>query len=89
MPRMIGIDLGTTNCCVSVVEGARPAIIPSKEGSRTVPSVVGFTVKGDRLVGQIARRQAVTNPTHTVFAVKRLIESPGSDALHHHRGGEW
>jgi molecular chaperone DnaK len=73
MPRMIGIDLGTTNCCVSVVEGARPAIIPSKEGSRTVPSVVGFTVKGDRLVGQIARRQAVTNPTHTVFAVKRLI----------------
>jgi molecular chaperone DnaK len=73
MPRMIGIDLGTTNCCVSVVEGARPAIIPSKEGSRTMPSVVGFTVKGDRLVGQIARRQAVTNPTHTVFAVKRLI----------------
>jgi molecular chaperone DnaK len=73
MPRMIGIDLGTTNCCVSVVEGARPAIIPSKEGSRTVPSVVGFTVKGDRLVGQIARRQAVTNPTHTVYAVKRLI----------------
>ncbi|TDI40441.1 MAG: molecular chaperone DnaK, partial [Acidobacteria bacterium] len=73
MARMIGIDLGTTNCCVAVVEGARPEVIPSKEGSRTVPSVVGFTAKGDRLVGQIAKRQAVTNPTNTVYAVKRLI----------------
>ena len=73
MPRMIGIDLGTTNCCAAVVEGARPSVIPSREGSRTVPSVVGFTEKGDRLVGQIAKRQAVTNPDNTVFAVKRLI----------------
>ncbi|MFQ5669834.1 MAG: molecular chaperone DnaK [Acidobacteriota bacterium] len=73
MGRMIGIDLGTTNCCVAVVEGARPVVIPSREGSHTVPSVVGFTEKGDRLVGQIARRQAVTNPERTVFAVKRLI----------------
>jgi molecular chaperone DnaK len=73
MPRMIGIDLGTTNCCVAVVEGARPTVVPSREGSRTVPSVVGFTDKGDRLVGQIAKRQAVTNPEKTVYAVKRLI----------------
>ncbi|MCZ6746946.1 MAG: molecular chaperone DnaK [Acidobacteria bacterium] len=73
MARMIGIDLGTTNCCVAVVEGARPEVIASKEGSRTVPSVVGYTAKGDRLVGQIAKRQMVTNPTHTVYAVKRLI----------------
>jgi molecular chaperone DnaK len=73
MARMIGIDLGTTNCCVAVVEGARPTVVPSREGSRTVPSVVGFTDKGDRLVGQIAKRQAVTNPERTVFAVKRLI----------------
>ncbi|MFQ5720344.1 MAG: molecular chaperone DnaK [Acidobacteriota bacterium] len=73
MARMIGIDLGTTNCCVAVVEGARPTVIPSREGSRTVPTVVGFTEKGDQLVGQIARRQAVTNPENTVFAVKRLI----------------
>ncbi len=73
MGRMIGIDLGTTNCCVAVVEGARPTVVPSREGSRTVPSVVGFTDKGDRLVGQIAKRQAVTNPEKTVYAVKRLI----------------
>ncbi|MCZ6834053.1 MAG: molecular chaperone DnaK [Acidobacteria bacterium] len=73
MARMIGIDLGTTNCCVAVVEGARPEVIASKEGSRTVPSVVGYTAKGDRLVGQIAKRQMVTNPTNTVYAVKRLI----------------
>ena len=73
MPRMIGIDLGTTNCCVAVMEGSRPQVIPSREGSRTVPSVVGFTDKGDRLVGQIAKRQSVTNPQNTVWAVKRLI----------------
>ncbi|MCZ6601209.1 MAG: molecular chaperone DnaK [Acidobacteria bacterium] len=73
MARMIGIDLGTTNCCVAVVEGTRPEVIASKEGSRTVPSVVGYTAKGDRLVGQIAKRQMVTNPTNTVYAVKRLI----------------
>src|SRR5262245_62090058 len=73
MGRIIGIDLGTTNCCVAFIEGGQPHVIPSKEGARTVPSIVGFTEKGDRLVGQIAKRQAVTNPTSTVYAVKRLI----------------
>ena len=73
MGRVIGIDLGTTNCCVAFIEGGQPQVIPSKEGARTVPSIVGFTDKGDRLVGQIAKRQALTNPTSTVYAVKRLI----------------
>jgi molecular chaperone DnaK len=73
MGKVIGIDLGTTNCCVSVLEGGAVQIIPNKEGGRTTPSVVGFTEKGEKLVGQIAKRQAVTNPAHTLFAVKRLI----------------
>jgi molecular chaperone DnaK len=73
MSKVIGIDLGTTNCCVSVLEGGTVQIIPNKDGGRTMPSVVGFTDKGDRLVGQIAKRQAVTNPTNTLHAVKRLI----------------
>ncbi len=73
MSKVIGIDLGTTNCCVSVLEGGTVQIIPNKEGGRTTPSVVGFTDKGERLVGQIAKRQAVTNPTNTLSAVKRLI----------------
>lgn len=73
MSKVIGIDLGTTNCCVSVMEGGAMQIIPNKEGGRTMPSVIGFTEKGERLVGQIAKRQAVTNPTNTVYAVKRLI----------------
>src|SRR4028118_515841 len=73
MSKVIGIDLGTTNCCVSVMEGGTVQIIPNKEGGRTTPSVVGFTDKGERLVGQIAKRQAVTNAANTVYAVKRLI----------------
>ncbi len=73
MGRVIGIDLGTTNCCVAVMEGGVTQIIPNKEGGRTTPSVVGFTDKGERLVGQIAKRQAITNAVNTVFAVKRLI----------------
>jgi molecular chaperone DnaK len=73
MGKSIGIDLGTTNCCVSVLEGGAVQIIPNKEGGRTTPTVVGFTEKGERLVGQIAKRQAVTNASNTVFAVKRLI----------------
>jgi molecular chaperone DnaK len=73
MGKAIGIDLGTTNCCVSVLEGGAVQIVPNKEGGRTTPSVVGFTDKGERLVGQIAKRQAVTNAANTVFAVKRLI----------------
>ena len=73
MGKAIGIDLGTTNCCVSVLEGGAVQIVPNKEGGRTTPSVVGFTDKGERLVGQIAKRQAVTNAANTVYAMKRLI----------------
>jgi molecular chaperone DnaK len=73
MPKVIGIDLGTTNSCVAVMEGGDPIVIPNAEGSRTTPSVVGITDGGERLVGQIARRQAITNPENTVFAIKRLI----------------
>ncbi|HET9314115.1 MAG TPA: Hsp70 family protein, partial [Vicinamibacteria bacterium] len=73
MGKVIGIDLGTTNSCVAVMEGGAPQVIPNQEGARTTPSIVGFTAKGERLVGQIAKRQALTNPKNTVFAVKRLI----------------
>ncbi|HVF55952.1 MAG TPA: molecular chaperone DnaK [Pyrinomonadaceae bacterium] len=73
MGKVVGIDLGTTNCCVAVLEGGAVQIVPNKEGGRTTPSVVGFTDKGERLVGQIAKRQAVTNAANTVYAVKRLI----------------
>jgi molecular chaperone DnaK len=71
--KVIGIDLGTTNSCVAVMEGGVPQVIPNQEGARTTPSIVGFTAKGERLVGQIAKRQALTNPKNTVYAVKRLI----------------
>src|SRR5688572_32190839 len=73
MGKAIGIDLGTTNCCICALEGGAVQIVPNKEGGRTTPSVVGFTEKGERLVGQIAKRQAVTNAANTVYAVKRLI----------------
>ncbi len=73
MAKVIGIDLGTTNSCVAIMEGGDPAVIANSEGSRTTPSVVAFPESGERLVGQIARRQAITNPENTVFAVKRLI----------------
>ncbi|HQU94001.1 MAG TPA: molecular chaperone DnaK [Pyrinomonadaceae bacterium] len=73
MSKVIGIDLGTTNCCVSVLENGAVQIISNKEGGRTTPSVVAFTDKDERLVGQIAKRQAVTNPANTLHAVKRLI----------------
>jgi molecular chaperone DnaK len=73
MGKVVGIDLGTTNCCVAVLEGGAVQIVPNKEGGRTTPTVVGFTDKGERLVGQIAKRQAVTNAANTIYAVKRLI----------------
>ncbi len=73
MGKVIGIDLGTTNSCVAVMEGGEPVVIPNSEGSRTTPSIVAFTDGGERLVGQIAKRQAVTNPENTLFAAKRLI----------------
>jgi molecular chaperone DnaK len=73
MAKVIGIDLGTTNSCVAIMEGGDPVVIANAEGSRTTPSIVAFTDKGERLVGQIAKRQAITNPDNTIFAVKRLI----------------
>ena len=73
MAKAIGIDLGTTNSCVAVMEGGEPKVIINAEGSRITPSVVAFTDKGERLVGQLAKRQAITNPKNTIFAVKRLI----------------
>src|SRR6187399_1709683 len=73
MAKVIGIDLGTTNSCVAVMEGGKPKVIENSEGARTTPSIVAFTKDGERLVGQPAKRQAVTNPDNTVFAVKRLI----------------
>ena len=73
MAKILGIDLGTTNSCVAVVDVTTPQVIPNREGSRTTPSVVGFTEDNERLVGQIAKRQAITNPFNTVFAIKRLI----------------
>src|SRR5579862_8072815 len=73
MSRILGIDLGTTNSCMAVMEGGEPVVIPNAEGARTTPSVVAFTKTGERVVGQAAKRQAVTNPTNTVFSAKRLI----------------
>ena len=71
MSKIIGIDLGTTNSCVAVMEGGQPVVIPNAEGNRTTPSIVGFTKDGERLIGQIAKRQAVTNPARTVISIKR------------------
>ncbi len=73
MSKVIGIDLGTTNSCVAVMEGGNPVVIPNSEGQRTTPSVVGFTPNGERLVGLVAKRQAVTNPENTIYSIKRLM----------------
>ncbi|MBW1660224.1 MAG: molecular chaperone DnaK, partial [Deltaproteobacteria bacterium] len=73
MGKVIGIDLGTTNSCVAILEGGEPKVLTNAEGARTTPSVVAFTEKGERLVGQVAKRQAITNPENTIFAIKRLI----------------
>src|SRR5713101_6577735 len=73
MSKTIGIDLGTTNSCVAVMEGGEPKVIPNEEGGRTTPSVVGFTKTGERLVGQVAKRQAITNPENTIFSIKRFM----------------
>ncbi|MBX9928558.1 MAG: molecular chaperone DnaK [Gemmatimonadaceae bacterium] len=78
--KVIGIDLGTTNSVVAVMEGGDPVVIPNAEGGRTTPSVVGFTKDGERLVGQIAKRQAVTNPTNTVFSIKRFMGRKTAEA---------
>src|SRR5215470_553882 len=73
MSKIIGIDLGTTNSVVAVMEGGEPVVITNPEGSRLTPSVVAFTKSGERLVGQVAKRQAVTNPENTVFSIKRFM----------------
>ena len=73
MSKIIGIDLGTTNSCVAIMDGKTPKVIENAEGARTTPSVVAFQEDGERLVGQPAKRQAVTNPSNTLFAIKRLI----------------
>lgn len=73
MAKIIGIDLGTTNSCVSVMEGGEPVVIPNAEGSRTTPSVVSFQANGERLIGQVAKRQAITNPEKTIISIKRYM----------------
>jgi molecular chaperone DnaK len=80
MGKIIGIDLGTTNSCVAIMEGGEPKVIANVEGNRTTPSIVAFTDNAERLVGQVAKRQAVTNPTRTLYAIKRLIGRKFSDA---------
>ena len=73
MGKIIGIDLGTTNSCVAVMEGGEPKVIPNEEGGRTTPSIVAFTKSGERLVGMVAKRQAITNPENTVYSIKRFM----------------
>ena len=86
MAKIIGIDLGTTNSCVAVMEGGEPTVIANSEGSRTTPSVVGFSKDGERLVGQIAKRQAVANPENTVISIKREM---GSNYKAHANGKDY
>ena len=81
MSKVIGIDLGTTNSCVAVMEGKNAKVIENSEGMRTTPSMVAFTESGERLVGQAAKRQAVTNPENTFFAIKRLIGRRFTDPM--------
>src|ERR1035437_980100 len=73
MSKILGIDLGTTNSCMAVMEGGEPTVLENSEGARTTPSVVAFTKNGERLVGQAAKRQAVTNPANTIFSIKRFM----------------
>ncbi len=82
MPKVLGIDLGTTNSCMSVMEGGEPVVIPNAEGMRTTPSVVAFAKNGERLVGQSAKRQAVTNPQNTVFSIKRFMGRKYDEVAH-------
>jgi len=88
MAKVIGIDLGTTNSCVAIMEGGKPRVIENSEGDRTTPSIVAFTKDSEVLVGQPAKRQAVTNPQNTLFAIKRLIgrkSQPRSRGRHRRR----
>src|ERR1700687_3527614 len=79
MSKIIGIDLGTTNSCVAVMEGGDPVVIPNAEGNRTTPSVVAFSKTGERLVGQVAKRQSITNPANTVYSIKRFMGRKSSE----------
>ena len=79
--KVIGIDLGTTNSCVAIMEGGDPVVIANSDGGRTTPSVVGFTKSGERLVGQAAKRQAITNPENTVFSIKRFMGRRHAEVL--------
>src|SRR5215471_6906858 len=81
MAKVLGIDLGTTNSCMSVMEGGDPVVLENAEGARTTPSIVAFTKDGERLIGQAAKRQAVTNPEYTYFAIKRLIGRKFEDPM--------
>src|SRR6185436_20174816 len=81
MSKIIGIDLGTTNSCVAIMDGKSPKVIENAEGVRTTPSVVGILEDGERLIGQPAKRQAVTNPENTFFAIKRLIGRNSNDPV--------
>ena len=82
MAKVLGIDLGTTNSCMAIMEGGEPKVIPNKEGNRTTPSIVAFTKTGERLVGQAAKRQAVTNPENTIFSAKRFIGRRHEEVKH-------
>lgn len=74
MGKIIGIDLGTTNSCVAIMEGGEPKVIVNEEGARTTPSIVAYTKDGEKLVGQVAKRQAVTNPEKTIYSAKDLLD---------------
>ena len=76
MGKIIGIDLGTTNSCVAVFEGNEPIVIPNPEGARTTPSVIAFTKTGERMIGQVAKRQAITNPDRTIISIKSGYHKP-------------
>src|SRR6266550_4908129 len=80
MAKVLGIDLGTTNSVMAVIEGGEPTVIPNAEGARLTPSVVAMSKSGERLVGQVARRQAITNPENTIFSIKRFMGRKFSDA---------
>jgi molecular chaperone DnaK (HSP70) len=85
MSKVIGIDLGTTNSCVAIMEGGKPTIIPTPEGARVTPSVIAFTKDGERLVGELAKRQAVTNPDRTIRSVKRQMGSNYTEEIDGHK----
>ena len=83
MGKIIGIDLGTTNSCVAVFEGSEPIVIPNPEGARTTPSVVGFSKTGERMIGQVAKRQAITNPDRTIMSIKRHMGTDYKNEIRH------